>query len=69
VVDFYCPEEHLVEELDGDVQLNDEAVKYDKRRTEHLKSFGLRIVRFENQVVLKNTEYVLNGIRREFRSK
>ena len=63
VVDFYCPEEKLVVELDGDVHFNEEAIKYDKKRTEFLESLGLKVIRFENQDVLKNTEYVLSKIK------
>ncbi|WP_337865041.1 endonuclease domain-containing protein [Ignavibacterium sp.] len=66
VVDFYCPEEKLVVELDGDVHFNTEAVDYDKERTEFLESVGLKVIRFENQDVLSNTEYVLSKIKEYF---
>ena len=69
VVDFYCPKEKIVVELDGEVHFDEEAVKYDNERTKYLESLGLRVVRFENQDVLKNTEYVLNTIKKFFNSK
>ena len=69
IVDFYCPEEKIVVELDGEVHFNEEARKYDKERTEYLESIGLRVIRFENQDVLKNTEYVMNTIKKLFNSK
>ena len=66
IVDFYCPEEKIVVELDGDAHFDEETMKYDKERTKYLESIGLRVVRFENQDVLKNTEYVLNTIKKLF---
>jgi very-short-patch-repair endonuclease len=69
IVDFYCPKEKIVVELDGGVHFNEEARKYDKERTEYLESIGLRVIRFENQDVLKNTEYVMNTIKKLFNSK
>jgi len=69
IIDFYCPEEKIVVELDGEVHFDEEARKYDKERTEYLESIGLRVIRFENQDVLKNTEYVMNTIKKLFNSK
>ena len=66
VVDFYCPEEKLVVELDGEVHFDEEAIKYDKKKTEYLESLGLTVIRFENNDVLKNTDYVLNKIKECF---
>lgn len=66
IVDFYCPEEKLVVELDGEVHFNEEAIEYDKKRTEFLESVGLKVIRFENNEVLKNTEYVLSKIKECF---
>ena len=68
VVDFYCPEEKLVVELDGEVHFNEEAIKYDKERTEYIETLGLRVIRFENNEVLKNTEFVLNKIKACFKN-
>jgi very-short-patch-repair endonuclease len=59
IVDFYCPEE----KLDGEVHFNEESFKYDKDRTEYIESLGLKVIRFENNEVLKNTEYVPEKIR------
>jgi len=49
--------------LDGEVQFNEESFKYDKVRTEYIESLGLKVIRFENNEVLKNTEYVPEKIR------
>lgn len=66
VVDFYCPEEKLVIELDGEVHFNEESMKYDAERTKYFESLGLAVIRFENNVVLKNNEFVLKKIKESF---
>lgn len=69
IVDFYCPEEKLVVELDGEVHFDEEAIKYDKKRIEFLESVGLKVIRFENNEVLKNTEYVFSKIKECFNKR
>jgi very-short-patch-repair endonuclease len=58
VVDFYCDALALVVELDGS-QHNAES---DAMRTKALEDAGLRVVRFWNDEVLKNTQAVLDAI-------
>ncbi len=67
IVDFYCPEEKLVIELDGEVHFKEESIKYDQERTKYIESLGLKVIRFENNEVIKNTEYVLNKIKTYFK--
>ena len=66
IVDFYCPSENLVIELDGQVHMNPVNADYDLKRTEFLFSKGLKVIRFENEEVFKNLDMVLEAIRREF---
>ena len=37
IIDFYCPEEKLVIELDGDFHFDEKAIKDDEHRTHNLK--------------------------------
>lgn len=67
IVDFYCPNEKLVIELDGDFHFDEKAIKDDERRTLKLKEEGLKVVRFENQEVLLNLDGVLSEIKRHFK--
>ena len=69
IVDFYCPEEKLVIELDGDFHFDEKAIKDDERRTQKLETEGLRVIRFENQEVLLNLEAVLLKIKSHFKKK
>ena len=41
IVDFYCPSEKLIIELDGEVHFNEEAQKYDAKRTKDLEELAL----------------------------
>ena len=63
IVDFYCPECRLVIELDGAPHFGPNSHEYDQLRTEYLEKAGLRIIRFENQDVRDNIEFVLETIK------
>jgi very-short-patch-repair endonuclease len=69
IVDFYCPEEKLVVELDGDIHFDDEVKKYDEERTKKIESEGIKLIRFENQDVLLNLKSVLSEIECNFKQK
>jgi len=62
ILDFYCHEAKLCIELDGSHHNEDEQIKYDEERTKVLNEQGIRVLRFWNSDVLKNTETVLNKI-------
>ena len=66
IVDFYCPEENLVIELDGDFHFDENAIKCDEKRSQILKREGLKVIRFENQEVLLNLASVLSNIKSNF---
>jgi very-short-patch-repair endonuclease len=67
IVDFYCPEEELIVELDGDLHFDKDVKKYDEQRTKKLEELGLNVLRFENQDVLFNLEAVLQEIKSYFK--
>jgi very-short-patch-repair endonuclease len=69
IVDFYCPQEKLVIELDGDFHFDEKAIKDDEKRTKEIEEEGLKVIRFENQEVLLNLDIVLNEIKSHFKSK
>jgi very-short-patch-repair endonuclease len=69
IVDFYCPEEKLVVELDGDFHFDDEIKRYDEERTKEIEKEGIRVIRFENQDVLLNLKSVLSEIKCNFKQK
>lgn len=67
IVDFYCPEDTLVIELDGDLHFDSEAKKYDDERTRVIENEGIKVIRFENQQVLLDLENVLSEIKSNFK--
>jgi very-short-patch-repair endonuclease len=60
IIDFYCHASRLVIELDGEV--HNQQIEYDAERDLILKSKGLKILRFSNEVVLKDINSVLETI-------
>jgi very-short-patch-repair endonuclease len=67
ILDFYCPEERLAIEIDGDSHEKSESKQYDGSRTEFLESMGIRVLRFKNEEVLNNIECVIEEIRKHFK--
>jgi very-short-patch-repair endonuclease len=56
IVDFYCAELKLVIELDGNSH-NDRR-EYDKSRDDYLRSIGLHVIRFKNDVLYEEPETI-----------
>lgn len=54
VIDFYCPKLKLAIEVDGDSHFSEEGKKYDLKRENYIKSFGIRFLRITNLDVYNN---------------
>ena len=67
IVDFYCPSEKLIIELDGAIHLDFAQQNYDFERTQNLENLGFKVLRFENKLVFESLEYVLNEISNHFK--
>ena len=63
IADFYCSQQRLVVEIDGDSHFSPEAERYDEKRLEILQEFGLRVIRFSNLDVMKEFEGVCQRIK------
>ena len=61
MADFYCRSARLVVELDGGI--HEQQKDYDELRTNLIATMGLQVVRFSNEEVENNLEYVLEKIR------
>ena len=68
IVDFYCPKEKLIIELDGAYHLDFAQQIYDLERTKQLESLGFKVIRFENKLVFEHLQGVLNEIISNFKS-
>ncbi|MBI3957064.1 MAG: DUF559 domain-containing protein [Candidatus Kerfeldbacteria bacterium] len=62
IVDFFCPKELLILEVDGDTHFSPEQRQYDDARTSFLAKLGLRVIRFRNDEVLEDLEGVLKRL-------
>lgn len=62
IVDFFCAERSLAIELDGEGHFNPWQAEADRRRTRHLASLGIRVLRFENRRVFDSEASVLREI-------
>ncbi len=64
VVDFYCPEERLIVEVEGPVHLRQ--AKADRDRQRLLESFGLRLLRLTAEMVETQLDRALGKIEAAF---
>ena len=69
IVDFCCPSEKLIIELDGDPHGAYHKIEEDKNRDKHLGTLGFTVLRFENRFVFQETEYIRGEIRKAFNNK
>lgn len=60
IVDFYCPEAHLVIEIDGEIHKFQQGSDF--YRSAWLEEQGLTVIRFTNQEVDENIEEVFRSI-------
>ena len=63
VLDFYCPEIKLGIELDGEIHKSEGVYEYDEMRTRFLSENGIRVLRFDNELVYGNTEAIIEAIK------
>ena len=62
IVDFYCPEQSLVIEVDGDSHTNADQIVKDRQREQYLQSLGLCVIRYINDDIVKNLDGVLEDL-------
>ena len=69
IVDFYCPSEKLIIELDRDPHGDPKQIQKDISRDKYLEALGFTVLRFENRFVFQEPEIVLNEIKKVFRKR
>ena len=62
IADFYCHKIKLVIEIDGEIHSVQTIKEHDDNRTGELERFGIKVIRFTNEMVLKHTSSVLSQI-------
>src|SRR5829696_9307807 len=63
IVDYLCFSRRLIVELDGEPHDRPEQQAHDARRDARLRSQGLAVLRFKNELVLGNANLALDKIR------
>lgn len=64
IADFYCHEEKLIIEIDGEVHKY--RLKEDEKRTKILNLLGLKVLRFNNERIINKLDEVLIKLKDEF---
>jgi very-short-patch-repair endonuclease len=62
ILDFYCPGTRLAVELDGGQHFEARAQAYDQRRTAYLRRRGVRVIRFQTDLVFRELSEVMEAI-------
>lgn len=68
ILDFYCPVEKLAIELDGQLHFTDSGFEKDFQRDQYLADKGIKVLRFENEVVFQNLEGIITTIIKSFKT-
>ena len=69
IVDFCCPSEKLIIELDGAPHGEYHRIQKDVNRDKYIESLGFTVIRFENRVVFQEPELLKNEIRKVINKK
>jgi very-short-patch-repair endonuclease len=59
VLDFYCPQQKVAIEIDGDSHFTEGAEEYDRERQQIIESYGITFLRFTNAEVMENIDGVV----------
>ena len=61
IADFYCHEKSLIVEIDG--KIHEKQRDYDMLRTHIINELGMKVIRFRNEEVENNLEWVIKRLR------
>jgi len=62
IADFYCHQARLVVEIDGGI--HEKKKEYDEGRTAEMEKFGIKVIRFSNDQIISNLDYVVSIIKK-----
>lgn len=69
IADFYCHAAKLIIEIDGSQHYTEQGLAYDRERSEALKKYGLKTIRFSNMDIDKNFSAVCDVIHKEVQNR
>jgi len=64
IVDFCCPAEKLIIELDGASHGENHQIQKDETRDKYIESLGFTVLRFENRIVFQDPDYLKSEIQK-----
>ena len=64
IADFYAPSLRLCVEVDGEQHFTKTGKEYDAKRDNYMESLNIKVIRFKNDLVIEDTERVLNEIKK-----
>ena len=67
IVDFYCPKLKLVIEIDG--TSHDNKNEYDKHRDRILETYGLKVLHFNDLMVLSNFQIIEKEFQKQIKER
>lgn len=62
IADFYCHQAKLVVEIDGEI--HKDQTEYDLGRTAEMEQYGIRVIRFTNEQVANDIDWVIEEIKK-----
>lgn len=68
IADFICLSEQLIIEVDGGYHSEEEQIIQDKMRDERLADMGYTILRYKNEDVINNLDFVLTDIQKNIKN-
>jgi very-short-patch-repair endonuclease len=69
IIDFCCPSEKLIIELDGDPHGEYHKIQEDENRDKYMESLGFTVLRFENRFVFQEPEFFKKELRKVINKK
>lgn len=66
IVDFYIPKLKLVIEIDWNSHFDEQWLVYDEERTKVLEWLWLNVIRFTNEEIMNNFDWVCGKLMKEF---
>jgi len=63
IVDFCCWNKKIIIEVDGEIHLDQDIAEGDKVREDFLFGLGFIVLRFKNEEILKDIDFVLERIK------
>jgi very-short-patch-repair endonuclease len=64
IVDFYCHELNLAIEIDGEIHEMKDILEKDKIRQTEIEMHGVSFLRFTNDAICNNLDYVIEQIKK-----